>query len=101
MRYNVSLKKHCTAYDTKGQFARINRLTTCLGDESMKVLQEDVFPHLVIGLTKFIESGQKYPYPHELHYALHHLSAAMLTKYPGTITDLLQLFEQPLEQWWP
>jgi hypothetical protein len=67
----------------------------------MKAIQEDVFSHLVIGLTKYIENGRKYPYPQELFYALHHLSAAMLTKYPGTITDLLQVFELPLEQWWP
>jgi len=66
----------------------------------MKVLQEDDFSFLVIGLAKYIEGGQKYPYPRELQYALHQLSAAMLTRYPMTITDLLRLFERPLEQWW-
>ena len=25
----------------------------------------------------------------------------MLTTYPGTITDLFELFEKPLERWWP
>jgi hypothetical protein len=64
-------------------------------------LSEDVFPYLAIGLAKYVESEQKYPYPEELSYALNQLSLAMLTTYPSTITDLFELFEKPLEQWWP
>ncbi|GLV59824.1 hypothetical protein KDH_66480 [Dictyobacter sp. S3.2.2.5] len=64
-------------------------------------LPEKVFPYLAIGLAKYVESKQKYPYPDELFYALNQLSLAMLGTYPGTIADLFELFEKPLEQWWP
>ena len=64
-------------------------------------LPEEVFPYLAIGLAKYVEGEQKYPYPDELSYALNQLSLAMLTTYPGTITDLFELFEKPLERWWP
>lgn len=67
----------------------------------MYVLTEDVFFYLAIGLAKYVEHGRRYPYPVELRYAMNHLSAAMLTSYPTTITDLLTLFEQSLEKWWP
>ena len=66
-----------------------------------RLLSEDVFPYLAIGLAKYVESEQKYPYPDELSYALNQLSLAMLTTYPSTITYLFDLFETPLEQWWP
>ncbi len=61
-------------------------------------LPEGVFPYLAIGLAKYAESEQKYPYPDELSYALNQLSLAMLTAYPSTITGLFELFEKPLEQ---
>lgn len=64
-------------------------------------LPEDVFSYLAIGLAKYVENEQKYPYPAELSYAQHQLSLAMLTTYPSTITDLFSRFEKPLEQWWP
>lgn len=64
-------------------------------------MQVDVFPHLTIGLAKLLEGERQYPYPAELQYALHHLSAAMLEDYPKTITQLLKLFEKPLDTWWP
>src|SRR5947209_642846 len=64
-------------------------------------LPEEVFPYLAIGLAKYLEGEQKYPYPVELSYALNQLSLAMLTTYPSTITGLFELFEKPLEQWWP
>jgi restriction endonuclease in pPIWI_RE module len=64
-------------------------------------LPEEVFPYLAIGLAKYVESEQKYPYPDELFYSLNQLSLAMLTTYPSTITGLFELFEKPLEQWWP
>jgi len=64
-------------------------------------LPDEVFPYLAIGLAKYVESEQKYPYPDELSYALNQLSLAMLITYPSTITDLFELFEKPLEQWWP
>lgn len=64
-------------------------------------LPEEVFPYLTIGLAKYVESEQKYPYPEELFHALNQLSLAMLTTYPSTITGLFELFEKPLEQWWP
>lgn len=67
----------------------------------MAVLTEDVFFYLAIGIAKYVEHEKRYPYPVELRYAMNHLSAAMLTSYPMTITDALTLFEQPLEQWWP
>ncbi len=66
-----------------------------------RVLPENAFPYLAIGLAKYTESEQKYPYSDELFYALNQLSLAMLTKYPSTITKLFELFETPLEQWWP
>lgn len=64
-------------------------------------LPEEVFPYLAIGLAKYTDNEQKYPYPDELFYALNQLSLVMLGTYPNTITDLFELFEQPLEQWWP
>src|SRR5712691_6456342 len=67
----------------------------------VRSLPEKVFPYLAIGLAKYTESEQKYPYPDELFYGLNQLSLAMLTTYPSTITELFELFETPLEQWWP
>jgi hypothetical protein len=67
----------------------------------VRIIPENVFPYLAIGLAKYTESERKYPYPPELSYAQHQLSIAMLTLYPSTITDLFSLFEKPLEQWWP
>jgi hypothetical protein len=64
-------------------------------------LPEEVFPYLAIGLAKYAESKQKYPYPAELFYAQNQLSLVVLAKYPSTITKLFELFETPLEQWWP
>ncbi|GCE49827.1 hypothetical protein EI42_05310 [Thermosporothrix hazakensis] len=64
-------------------------------------LPEDVFPYLVLGLAKYMESERKYPYPDELRYALNHLSLVMLSGFPTTITDMFSLFESPLEEWWP
>jgi len=64
-------------------------------------LSKEVFPYLAIGLAKYIESGQKYPYPDELFHAMNQLSLVMLDSYPSTITGLFELFEKPLEQWWP
>jgi len=64
-------------------------------------LPEEVFPYLAIGLAKYVESEQKYPYPDELSFTLNQLSLAMLATYPSTITGLFELFEKPLEQWWP
>ncbi|MBA2395335.1 MAG: hypothetical protein H0V70_21610 [Ktedonobacteraceae bacterium] len=66
-----------------------------------KTLPENVFPYLALGLAKYAERGQKYPYPPELFYALNHLSLAMLAAFPRTISDLFELFAKPLEQWWP
>jgi hypothetical protein len=66
-----------------------------------RTLPENVFPYLAIGLAKYTESDRKYPYPDELFFALNQLSLAMLTTYPSTITDLFELFEKPLDQWWP
>ncbi|HVB22966.1 MAG TPA: hypothetical protein VNG51_13575 [Ktedonobacteraceae bacterium] len=66
-----------------------------------KPLAENVFPFLALGLAKYAEQEQKYPYPPELLYALNQLSLAMLTAFPRTISDLFELFAQPLEQWWP
>lgn len=64
-------------------------------------LPEDVFSYLAIGLAKYAENDNRYPYPDELSYALNQLSLVMLAKYPSTITKVFQLFETPLEQWWP
>ena len=66
-----------------------------------RTLPENVFPYLAIGLAKYIEGDRKYPYPDELFYALNQLSLVMLTTYPPTITGLFEIFEKPLEQWWP
>src|SRR5438132_2953803 len=76
------------------KYERKNRCMT-------RPLPEEVFPYLALGLAKYTESEQKYPYPDELFYALNQLSLAMLGTYPGTITDLFELFEKSLEQWWP
>src|SRR6266699_3025540 len=67
----------------------------------IRSLPEEIFPYLAIGLAKYVESEQKYPYPDELSYALNQLSLAMLTTYPSTITGLFELFEKPLDLWWP
>ncbi len=66
-----------------------------------RTLPENVFPYLAIGMAKYAESMQKYPYPPELFYAQNQLSLAMLTTYPDTITGFFNLCEKPLEQWWP
>ncbi len=66
-----------------------------------KPLSERVFPFLAFGLAKYTENVQKYPYPPELLYAQHHLSLAMLTSYPATITEFFELCKKPLEEWWP
>ncbi len=66
-----------------------------------KPLPENVFPYLALGLAKYAEREQKYPYPPELLYALNQLSLTMLTAFPRTISDIFELFEKPLEQWWP
>jgi restriction endonuclease in pPIWI_RE module len=86
--------KHCSTFSTQDQVEE--------KEASMKKpLPENVFPYLVLGLAKYSESTKKYPYPAELSYALHHLALAMLSAFPRTITDLFELFSQPLEQWWP
>lgn len=66
-----------------------------------KTLAKRVFPSLALGLAKYIQSTQKYPYPVELLYAQHHLSLALLASYPVTITDFFELCKKPLEDWWP
>jgi len=66
-----------------------------------KVLSEQVFPYLALGLAKYAEQEQKYPYPPELLYAQHHLSLAMLDSYPITITAFFELCKKPLAEWWP
>jgi hypothetical protein len=66
-----------------------------------KPLPEQVFPYLAVGLAKYTEQEQQYPYPPELLYAQHHLSLAMLTSYPATITEFFELCKKPLEAWWP
>jgi hypothetical protein len=66
-----------------------------------KPLPEQVFPFLAFGLAKYMENEQKYPYPPELLYAQHHLSLAMLTSYPATITEFFELCKKPLGEWWP
>ena len=66
-----------------------------------KTLAKRVFPSLALGLAKYVQSIQKYPYPPQLLYAQHHLSLALLTSYPATITDFLGLCKKPLEEWWP
>lgn len=64
-------------------------------------MQNDVFPCFVIGLAKFLESGQTYPVPDELAYSLNALSGAMLSNYPRTLRGLLELASHPLQSWWP
>jgi hypothetical protein len=66
-----------------------------------KILPEQVFPYLAIGLAKYTEQEQTYPYPLELLYAQHHLSLAMLASYPVTVTEFFELCKKPLEEWWP
>ena len=66
-----------------------------------KPLSERVFPFLAIGLAKYAENKQRYPYPPELLYAQHHLSLVMLSAYPATITGFFELCKKPLEEWWP
>jgi hypothetical protein len=66
-----------------------------------KPLEKRVFLCLTLGLAKYMTSTQQYPYPPELLYAQHHLSLAMLTSYPATITGFFKLCKKPLEDWWP
>lgn len=66
-----------------------------------ETLSKRVFTFLALGLAKYTESMQKYPYPPELLYAQHHLSLSMLTSYPATITGFFRLCQKPLEDWWP
>lgn len=66
-----------------------------------KLLPEQIFPYLALGLAMYTEHEQKYPYPPELLYAQHHLSLAMLTSYPVTVTEFFELCKKPLEEWWP
>src|SRR5258707_1947252 len=66
-----------------------------------KLLAKRAFLCLALGLAKYMTSTQKYPYPPELLYAQHHLSLAMLTSYPATITGYFELCKKPLEDWWP
>jgi hypothetical protein len=65
-------------------------------------LKADIFPYLVIGLAKFLETPiRKYPYPDTLRYSLNHLSLALLSSYPKTTDGLIDLFAKPLSSWWP
>jgi hypothetical protein len=64
-------------------------------------LSMQIFSYLVLGLAKYAEQEQEYPYPPELLYAQHHLSLAMLASYPATITEFFELCKKPLEEWWP
>ena len=67
-----------------------------------KPLSELVFPSLAVGLAKYTENKQKYPYPDELLYALHHLSLAMRASFPATITEFFENYcKRPLDAWWP
>ena len=83
--------KQCTTFDTKDQVDKEKHHTA-------RTLPENVFPYLAIGLAKYTESEQKYPYPPELLYALNQLSLVMLTTYPSTITDLFALFAKCSER---
>ncbi len=66
-----------------------------------KLLPEQVFPYLAIGLAKYTEQEQTYPYPLELLYAQHHLSLVMLALYPTTVTEFFELCKKPIGEWWP
>lgn len=86
--------KHCSTFGTQDQVEEKEAPVK-------KPLPENVFSYLALGLAKYAEREQKYPYPPELLYALNQLSLAMLTAFPRTISDLFELFAKPLEQWWP
>jgi hypothetical protein len=86
--------KHCSTLGTQDQVEEKEA-------PMKKPLPENVFSYLALGLAKYAEREQKYPYPPELFYALNQLSLAMLTAFPRTISDLFELFAKPLEQWWP
>jgi hypothetical protein len=64
-------------------------------------VRNDVFPCFVVGLAKFLEHGQTYPWPDELSYSMNVLSGALLSNYPRTLHGLLELASQPLQSWWP
>ena len=60
-----------------------------------------VFSMLVIGLFYYSQDENVYPHPTELQFANNILAAKMPTKYPKTFSGLLNLFQLPLENWWP
>jgi hypothetical protein len=82
----------------------IHRLTRETQRKIGAKVQSDLFTYLVIGLLSHERTEIKYPYSDVLRYALNRLAAAMLQqgrRYPVTITAALELFHEPLKQWWP
>src|SRR5687767_2544086 len=67
-------------------------------------MERDLLAFLAVGADRFLHSPHRYPYPDALQFALNQLSNLMLLRdqpYPQTLTEVLQLFERPLKEWWP
>lgn len=64
-------------------------------------LNPEMFPYLVIGLAEWFEQGTwKYPLPVLFQDSLNRLSLSLLSEYPRTMEGIIQLFSQPLAEWW-
>ena len=63
-----------------------------------------MFPYLVIGVAQWLqkgENGQSYPYPSLLQAVINLLALKMGTKFPRTLSGLLEIFSHPVQEWWP
>lgn len=58
------------------------------------------FDSLVVGLSKYLQADEKYPYPPLLQHCCNALAGEM-KNYPKTWGGFLALLEQPLKEWWP
>lgn len=64
----------------------------------------NLFDWLVSGLAEWLDHDCGYPYPPSLQIALNRVAlllASARQPVPASISGLLQLFEQPLQTWWP